>query len=81
MFLDLTGQRFGKLTVLSEAGRSGSHRTWFCKCDCGNFPPPPFVVITFVKVVRIVAVVRSHTQHTVIVEGCFHRLRIIRGRV
>jgi hypothetical protein len=40
MLLDLTGRRFGKLIVLSLAGRSSKHRTWLCKCDCGNTPPP-----------------------------------------
>lgn len=39
---DLTGQRFGKLTVLYRAKEdhikpSGEHRIkWHCKCDCGN---------------------------------------------
>lgn len=38
---DLTGQRFGKLTVLHRAEdfitKQGKHRTaWVCQCDCGN---------------------------------------------
>lgn len=38
---DLTGQKIGKLTVLSRAkskiDKSGKSRTmWDCKCDCGN---------------------------------------------
>ena len=34
---DLTGQRFGKLTVLGiENQKSGSHPLWKCQCDCGN---------------------------------------------
>lgn len=35
--IDLTGQRFGKLTVESRApsGADNSAR-WNCKCDCGN---------------------------------------------
>ena len=34
---DMTGQRFGRLTVIRRAGLS-QHReaTWFCLCDCGN---------------------------------------------
>jgi len=33
---DFTGKRFGKLTVLSYAGkRDGMHR-WRCRCDCGK---------------------------------------------
>lgn len=34
---DLTGQRFGRLTVIKEAGRSKQgHCLWLCHCDCGN---------------------------------------------
>jgi len=37
---DLTGQRFGRLTVLKFAGRKPSGKQfktmWLCKCDCGN---------------------------------------------
>ncbi|MCH8978472.1 MAG: hypothetical protein IH945_04425 [Armatimonadetes bacterium] len=34
---DLTGQRFGRLTVVREAGRDKWRNvTWRCKCDCGN---------------------------------------------
>lgn len=36
-FCDLTGERFGKLTVLSVAGQKKNHETlWLCRCDCGN---------------------------------------------
>lgn len=35
--IDITGQTFGKLTVLKEAGRSSENRaTWLCKCECGK---------------------------------------------
>lgn len=36
--VDLTGQRFGKLAVLENAGFVKSHHgtQWLCKCDCGN---------------------------------------------
>lgn len=40
MVIDLTGQRFGKLTVLERDSRENhpGKRTayWICKCDCGN---------------------------------------------
>ena len=35
--IDLTGQKFGKLTVLNRdinTQKTGTY--WFCKCDCGN---------------------------------------------
>lgn len=37
---DLTGQRFGRLTVMDFVGyktyKSGRRRLWKCKCDCGK---------------------------------------------
>lgn len=35
-FIDLTGLRFERLSVISEHGRQNCHVTWLCKCDCGN---------------------------------------------
>lgn len=36
--IDLTGQRFGRLTVIERANKPGEgySPTWLCKCDCGN---------------------------------------------
>lgn len=35
--IDLTGQRFGRLIVVKEAGRDNQGKAlWLCKCDCGN---------------------------------------------
>lgn len=36
-FQDLTGQKFGRLTVIKLAGKEkyGTYR-WLCKCECGN---------------------------------------------
>ena len=33
---DLTGQTFGKRTVVSFAGRSNRSYKWLCKCECGT---------------------------------------------
>ena len=35
---DLTGRKFGRLTVIVRAGSTvkGRMATWLCKCDCGN---------------------------------------------
>lgn len=34
--VDLTGQRFGRLTVIRRSGTGkGRQSQWFCKCDCG----------------------------------------------
>lgn len=39
-FIDLTGQRFGKLLVVESVVRpehiKGGKKYWLCKCDCGN---------------------------------------------
>lgn len=35
--IDLTGQKFGRLTVIGYAGKSCTNRAlWKCICDCGN---------------------------------------------
>lgn len=38
MFKDLTGQRFGKLLVVSRdsANDKWGNAVWICQCDCGN---------------------------------------------
>lgn len=33
---DLTGKRFGKLTVISYAYTKNKNANWLCRCDCGN---------------------------------------------
>lgn len=35
---DLTGQKFERLTVIREVGRTGQkQKLWLCQCECGNF--------------------------------------------
>jgi hypothetical protein len=34
--IDLTNQRFGKLTALRLSEQKGNGRLWVCKCDCGT---------------------------------------------
>lgn len=35
--IDLTGQKYGRLTVLYEVKRDKNNkRQWFCQCECGN---------------------------------------------
>ena len=33
---DLTGQRFGRLTVIERAENKGEEACWKCRCDCNN---------------------------------------------
>lgn len=35
-FTDLTGQTFGRLTVVGLAGRDDRYVFWHCRCECGN---------------------------------------------
>ena len=36
-FKDLTGQRFGKLTVIKRVENNDRNKVrWLCQCDCGN---------------------------------------------
>ena len=34
--VELTGQRYGKLTVLHRAENIDGRTAWVCRCDCGN---------------------------------------------
>lgn len=34
--IDLTGQRFGRWTVLRYSGKKSKNHYWKCKCDCGT---------------------------------------------
>lgn len=39
-FIDLTGQKFGRLTVIKCVGNNkdkGHFYYWLCRCNCGNF--------------------------------------------
>lgn len=36
-FIDMTGQKIGKLTVIERVQNDSYGRAnWLCKCDCGN---------------------------------------------
>lgn len=38
MFIDLTGKKYGRLTVLNREPNKKTHTDmWKCQCDCGNF--------------------------------------------
>ena len=34
--IDLTGMKFGRLTVIERAENKGKKPCWLCKCECGN---------------------------------------------
>lgn len=35
-FRDLTGERFGKWTVLKLSGKNKNDKLWLCRCECGK---------------------------------------------
>lgn len=60
---DLTGQRFGRLTVIEQAGLNKSRSMkWKCICDCGN------------TVVAVGSGIKSGKTKSC---GCLHRDRLI----
>lgn len=36
-FVDLSGKRFGRLTIIEKQPESKIKIKWICKCDCGNY--------------------------------------------
>ncbi len=40
-FIDETGKRYGKLTVMEKYNKGGrfEHVKWLCRCDCGRIEP------------------------------------------
>lgn len=38
--VDLTNQKFGKLTCIERSHKVGKHFTWKCECECGNICYP-----------------------------------------
>ena len=65
-YIDLTGQRFGKLTVIEKGKphitKGGAYiTTWVCKCDCGN--------------TKIVASQKLR-NHTTVSCGCYRNKKV-----
>lgn len=65
-FVDLTGQKFGRLTVIERAENKGSQTYWKCRCDCGN-----------VCVVNAYSLKTNHTKSC----GCFReKFAVVHGK-
>ena len=65
---DLTGQRFGRLTVLELAGIKNENALWRCKCDCGNVCDVRGGALTSGKTqscgcLKRIRTIESHTKH------------------
>lgn len=59
--IDLTGKKFGKLTVIEFEFVKNKRRYWKCKCDCGN-----------IKIVQLPHLTSGHTQSC----GCLHKEKV-----
>lgn len=35
-FIDMTGQKYGRLTVIERSGTRNKRPLWKCRCECGN---------------------------------------------
>lgn len=35
-YIDLTGMKFGRLTVIRQEGRKNNRIAWLCRCECNN---------------------------------------------
>jgi hypothetical protein len=70
---DLTGLRFGRLTVLGDSGiRKGRKVAWLCKCDCGGITQVRGIQLTSGKTkscgcLQAEVRIATHTKH-----GLFH---------
>lgn len=69
-FQDLTGIRFGRLTVLERAENRGNRVCWRCKCDCGNLTT---VCASLLKSGNTSSCGCYHKQRTS--EACFQDLK------
>lgn len=61
---DITGQRFGRLTVLGVGSREIGRIMWRCRCDCGTE-----------KEIEGTKLRTGHTQSC----GCFHREQVVKA--
>ena len=60
MKYELTGQTFGKLTVIAPAAMKGGKYYWLCTCACGNQTQVPTYRLTSGKTRSCGCLVRKH---------------------
>jgi len=65
MRIDLTGKKFGKLTVIKEAEQKGYIRYWQCKCECGT-----------IKNIRQVSLTSGNSKSC----GCIRKGKVLTGK-
>lgn len=63
-FVNIIGNVYNRLTVLSYAGKKTSHQLWLCRCECGN------TIIT-----RGDGLKSGHATSC----GCFHKEQLIKS--
>lgn len=81
--LNLIGQKFNRLLVISQAENSKDHRTqWLCRCDCGNHKIAQGKLLKSGQVkscgcLQKEAMKKLNEKHSVI-NKTFERLRVIK---
>lgn len=74
-FIDLTGQRFGYLTVLKRAPNKGKQTYWECQCDCGVIKEIRGSHLKSGKIISCGCVGKSHLNSAIDITGQkFNRL-------
>lgn len=73
---DLSGQQFGKLTVIGDTGKRRYAKVlWLCKCSCGNYREVVGSFLTTGKVTECKACARSSHQANAANHNINHALR------
>lgn len=59
---DLTGQRFGSLTVIERAENRNGRPYWLCKCDCGTIKEVRGQHLRYGKIISCGCVGKEHAR-------------------
>lgn len=62
---DLTGQKFGKLTVENFEYKKHTHSYWKCRCDCGSIVIKPISYLNKSKFKRCDSCRKEYTQKSI----------------
>lgn len=62
-FIDITGQKYGRLTVISFIEMSKNHKAmWLCRCDCGK---EVIAILNNLRTGSTQSCGCLHTEHTI----------------
>ena len=64
--LDLTNQKFGKLTAIEKLPNKNGKTYWLCKCDCGNYTQVQTSHLTTKKIQSCGCLHKVPEKHTIL---------------